>query len=168
MDRCSRWICLGDAIAFEIAVPPDLPIVFGVRPRVPRIWETCPVCGHVVAPYPEWTAQIVYEDGVALFFDGAKDLFTFLLSPQRSISESGTVPIAGIFVTSYSTRAVIDARDAFFVVGSDVLGPGGEELVAHGSVGEAREFSRDHGGTRVIGFEELSTSLLVAMPGGAR
>lgn len=160
MDRCSRWVYSGDALAYEITASSGLPNIDGVGPHVPRIWETCPVCGRFVAPHPGWIAQIVYDDGVTLFFDGAKDLFRFLLSPQRSCSDPELVPIGGIFVTSFYDRAVIDARSSFFVIGSDVLGPGGDELVAHDSVGEAREFSRDHHGRRVVGFETVTADLL--------
>lgn len=107
---------------------------------------------------------LAYE--IALFFDGAKDLFRFLLSPQRSCADPELVPIAGIFVTSFYDRAPIDARNSFFVVGSDVLGPGGGDLVAHRSVGEARAFSQNHRGGRVIGFETVNADLLDSALGG--
>jgi nitrous oxide reductase accessory protein NosL len=166
MDRCSRWFHSADAVAYEITASSGLPNIDGVGPHVPRIWETCPVCGRFVAPHPDWIAQIVYDDGVTLFFDGAKDLFRFLLSPQRSCSDPELVPIGGIFVTSFYDRAVIDARSSFFVIGSDVLGPGGGELVAHESVGEAWEFSRGHHGRRVLGFETVTADLLDSTLGG--
>ena len=163
MDRCSRWFYSGDAVACEVAAPPGLVPANGVGPRVARIWETCPVCGNAVAKHPGWIAQLVYDDGVALFFDGAKDLFRFLLSPRRTASDPSPVPVIGVFVTSYSTGTFIDARHAFFVVGSDVRGPAGEELVAHGSVAEARSFSKQNSGTRVVGFEQVDLDLLTEL-----
>lgn len=166
MDRCSRWFYSGDAFARDITTSSNRPQINGVEPRVPRIWETCPVCGRFVAPHPDWVAQIVYDDGVALFFDGAKDLFRFLLSPRRSCSDPELVPISGIFVTAHYDRAVIDAQSAFFVIGSDVLGPGGDELVAHESVSEAREFSRAHHGRRVVVFQTVTAELLDSILGG--
>ena len=160
MDRCSRWFYSGDAVVSEPVTPPALMHPNGVGPLVARIWETCPVCGGVVATHPGWIAQLVYDDGVALFFDGAKDLFRFLLSPRRTTSDPSLVPIAGIFVTNRSTGEFIDARNAFFVVGSDVRGPAGEELVAHSAVAEARRFSKQHSGARVVGFEQVDLDLL--------
>jgi nitrous oxide reductase accessory protein NosL len=121
------------------------------------------VCGTAVAKHPGWIAQLVYDDGVALFFDGAKDLFRFLLSPRRTASDPSQVPVVGIFVTSYSTGTFIDARRAFFVVGSDVRGPTGEELVAHGSAAEAQRFSKRHSGSRVIGFDQVDLALLTEL-----
>jgi len=114
-------------------------------------------------------AQVVYDDGVALFFDGAKDLFTYLLSPQRSVPDQYDTPVVGIFVTKYRDREVIDGRSAIFVAGSDVRGPMGSELVPHGSIAEACEFARDHGGTRIVGFEQVDRKLLSGLdrwPGG--
>ncbi len=45
--------------------------------------DTCPVCGMFVALYPEWIATALYRDGHAHHFDGAKDLFTYLLDLGR-------------------------------------------------------------------------------------
>ena len=160
MDRCSRWFYSGDAVVCDTAPPPGLMNENSVGPQVARIWETCPVCGAAVAKHQGWIAQLVYDDGIALFFDGAKDLFRFLLSPRRTSSDPGLVPVAGMFVSSHATGEYIDARNAFFVVGSDVRGPAGEELVAHGSVAEARKFAKQHSGTRVVGFEQVDLDLL--------
>jgi len=160
MDRCSRWYDVDIALAVdEIVAAVALSPGCRVEPMTPRIWETCPVCGRFVAPHSEWIAQVVYDDRVALFFDGAKDLFKYLLSPQRQ----GRVPIAGIFVTSYADRRVVNARRASFVAGSDVTGPAGAELVAFGSMDEAREFSRRHHGTGVIGFDQVDPALLSSL-----
>ncbi|MER2603690.1 MAG: nitrous oxide reductase accessory protein NosL, partial [Candidatus Competibacter phosphatis] len=41
--------------------------------------DTCPVCGMFVSLYPDWVATLVYKDGHAHHFDGAKDLFKYLL-----------------------------------------------------------------------------------------
>ncbi|SDK06419.1 nitrous oxide reductase accessory protein NosL [Aliiruegeria lutimaris] len=40
--------------------------------------DTCPVCGMFVAQYPEWVATILWDDGIAVQFDGAKDFFKYL------------------------------------------------------------------------------------------
>jgi copper chaperone NosL len=160
VDRCSRWYDEGVALTVdEIVAAVALTPRCRVEPLAPRIWETCPVCGRFVAPHPEWIAQVVYDDGVALFFDGAKDLFRYLLSPQRQ----GRVPIAGIFVTSYTDRRVMSARSALFVAGSDVFGPAGAELVPVGSRADAREFMRVHHGTGVVEFEQVDPALLASL-----
>jgi len=157
VDRCSRWYDKDIALTVdEIVAVVALTQGSRVEPATPRIWETCPVCGRFVAPHPEWIAQVVYDDGVALFFDGAKDLFKYLLSPQRQ----GRVPIAGIFVTSFTDRRVMSARSAFYVAGSDVFGPAGAELVPVWSRADAGEFMREHHGTGVVEFDQVDPALL--------
>ncbi|MDQ5947137.1 MAG: copper chaperone NosL, partial [Pseudomonadota bacterium] len=44
----------------------------------PGVRDLCPVCGMLVSKYPNWTATVVYKDGHAHHFDGAKDLFKYL------------------------------------------------------------------------------------------
>jgi len=47
MDRCSRWVYSGDALEYELTASSGPPKIDGVGPHVPRIWETCPVCGRL-------------------------------------------------------------------------------------------------------------------------
>ena len=42
------------------------------KPGAKDLW---PVCGMLVSKYPNWVATIVYKDGHAHHFDGAKDMF---------------------------------------------------------------------------------------------
>ena len=44
----------------------------------------CAVCGMFVAKYPDWLAQIHYDDpGQTRFFDGVKDMMVFYFDPER-------------------------------------------------------------------------------------
>ena len=130
------------------------------EPRRPEKSDACPVCGMYVAPHPEWLAQIVFEDGSAVFFDGCKDLFTYLLARDRfAMGKRDLEPVA-IFVTGYYDGTAIPARDAHYVIGSDAYGPMGVELVPHSSAEAAQEFLRDHNGSRVVRFDEVTTRLL--------
>jgi copper chaperone NosL len=129
------------------------------EPR-PSAQDRCPVCGMFIAKYPDWVASITFQDGAVVFFDGVKDLLTFYFNishyqPHRSIDS-----IREIHVTDYYTGRSITAREAFFVIGSDVFGPMGKELVPFESQEAALEFSRDHNGIRVMRFEELRPTLL--------
>jgi nitrous oxide reductase accessory protein NosL len=171
MVRWSRPLVPGVAIALEIALAALVTAGPVVAAKRPAARDKCPVCGMFVAHFPEWTAQLVLEDDTARFFDGAKDLFKFLLSSDRAERGDDSAPIAAIFVTTYDEREVIDARSAFFVVGSDVLGPMGAELVAHTSSDEAEEFARDHGGIAVVVFDLVDLDLIARLdsrPGGGR
>lgn len=132
----------------------------GIEPRTPGERAICPVCGMFVAEHRQWLAQVVFADGSAAFFDGSRDLFHYLLTPPAPGAGPERPEIAAIFVTSYYDLEILPAKSAWYVVGSDVLGPMGPELVPHSTRAEAEEFQRDHGGTRTLRFEEVTPELL--------
>jgi copper chaperone NosL len=117
-------------------------------PPGPR--DRCPVCGMFVKPYPTWMAALRFPGGRVEYFDGPKDLFRryFALGPEGKKAEP--------LVTDYYSTRVIPAREAWFVSGSDILGPMGHELVPLASEGEARGFKRDHGGASPLAFESVT------------
>lgn len=121
----------------------------------PRPHDLCPVCGMVVSKYPAWTASVQYRDGHVHFFDGAKDLFKYLRDLPRYAPDHRSDAIVAIGVTEYYGLTRIDARQAWFVIGSDVLGPMGHELIPLASRADAEEFLRDHKGRRILRFDEV-------------
>jgi copper chaperone NosL len=132
----------------------------------PKQDSVCPVCGMFVAKYPEWVAAVVYKDGHVHYFDGAKDLFKYLkqlghYAPGHRLSDMATVA-----VTDYYSVRTIDAHQAVYVIGSDVLGPMGHELVAHGSRADAESFMKDHKGKRILLFSEVTSEIIAALDKG--
>lgn len=128
----------------------------GPRPG-PR--DLCPVCGMLVSKYPHWVSAMVWDDG-ALFFDGAKDLFKAWLDPARYLRSRRIADVRSVEVTDFYSLERIDARRAFFVIGSDVLGPMGHELVAFSSDADAQAFFTEHRATRILRFAEVNRDLL--------
>jgi nitrous oxide reductase accessory protein NosL len=122
--------------------------------------DTCPVCGMFVALYPDWVATVLYQDGHAHHFDGAKDLFKYLLDLPKYAPGHARTDIAAIGVTEYYSVTRIDARAAWYVIGSDTLGPMGHELVPLATREDAEEFLRDHKGKRIIRFDDVTLELL--------
>jgi nitrous oxide reductase accessory protein NosL len=60
----------------------------------------------------------------------------------------------------------IEARQAYYVIGSDVLGPMGHELIPLENQADAEEFLHDHGGTRILRFKEVTLPLLLGLDKG--
>lgn len=129
-------------------------------PAKPGPGDKCPVCGMFVAKYPDWTAAAVYPGGPVLYFDGAKDLFKFHFDPGKYRRGSLPAGAAGLFVTEYYDLELIDARSAWFVEGSDVYGPMGRELIPFKTEADALLFLKDHRGTRVLGFGEVTPAVI--------
>jgi nitrous oxide reductase accessory protein NosL len=139
----SAWVGLAAAQALPKPGPKDL----------------CPVCGMLVAKYPHWVATIVYQDGHAHHFDGAKDMFKFWHEPAKYAAGHSREQMAKIVVTDYYNLQPIDAKTALYVIGSDVLGPMGHELVPLASLDDAKEFMKEHKGKRILRFDQVTREL---------
>jgi copper chaperone NosL len=128
--------------------------------RRPSPKDKCPVCGMFVSKYPDWTAAVAFQDGSLAWFDGAKDLFKFLADPGRFMPGRRATDVRVVTVNDYYGVKPIDAKEAYFVIGSDVFGPMGKELVPFGKKTEAEEFLRDHRGQRILRFGEVNRAVL--------
>ena len=125
----------------------------------PGVKDLCPVCGMLVAKYPHWVATIVYKDGHAHHFDGAKDMFKFWFDPPKYAAGHSRDQMASIWVTDYYNLQLVDAKAAFYVIGSDVLGPMGHEFVPLATRSDAEDFMKEHKGRRILGFTEVTREL---------
>lgn len=128
--------------------------------------DTCPVCGMFVAKYPEWIGTVLYKDGHAHHFDGAKDLFKYLMDLPKWAPDHRVEDISAIGVTEYYGLTLIDARQAFYVTGSDVLGPMGHELIPLTSRADAEEFMSDHKGRVILQFDQVAPEMLMMLDEG--
>lgn len=129
-------------------------------PPKPAAADKCMVCGMFVAKYPDWIGVIVFKDSVTRFFDGPKDLFTYYFSIKKYDPQKDRADIGAIWVKDYYTLSFIDGRKAFYVIGSDVLGPMGKELVAFKSAADAGAFLKDHTGKKVLEFKDITPEVM--------
>jgi copper chaperone NosL len=125
----------------------------------PKDKDKCPVCGMFVYKYPDWVAEVLFKDGAYAVFDGAKDLFKYLLDPSGPGGKRRK-EMTGIIVTDYYAVRPIDAEQAFYVIGSDQYGPMGKELVPFERQQDAQEFLKDHQGKRIIRFRDVTPAVL--------
>lgn len=124
--------------------------------------EKCPVCGMFVAKYEQWLTQIVDGNNKPLVFDGVKDMMAYYFNSDRY--GGGTdLSKAEIWVRNYYTLDYIDGRSALYVVGSDVLGPMGDELIPFSTRKEAENFKSDHHGSAVLSFDQITSSQIMEM-----
>ncbi len=129
-------------------------------PPSPPVQAKCPVCGMFVAKYPDWTGAVALRDGATVYFDGPKDLFAYYLNPGKYDRGRKRDDIVAVFVRDYYSLAFVDGRQAFYVVGSDVHGPMGKELVPFSKKTDADDFLRDHSGKKVLRFGEVTGATL--------
>ncbi|MCD6172524.1 MAG: nitrous oxide reductase accessory protein NosL, partial [Sulfurimonas sp.] len=122
--------------------------------------EKCPVCGMFTYKYPRWAAQIFYKyDNHEHHhsFDGVKDMMKFYFDPMAwgNYKRSTRKNITNMLVTDYYSQKAIDARTAYYVIGSDIYGPMGNELIPFESEADAKSFYMDHRGTKIIQFDNI-------------
>jgi copper chaperone NosL len=138
----------------------SLSIAADQKPRKSGPKDKCPVCGMFVVKYPDFVAQIQFRDGTASWFDGTKDMFKFYLNMSRYAPGKKTTDVAAVFVTSYYDLSLVDGLTACYVIGSDVYGPMGRELIPFTRETEARDFMKDHHGKAMIRFRDVTPAIL--------
>jgi len=121
--------------------------------------DKCPVCGMFVAKYPDFIAGLVFKDKSYVVFDGVKDMFRYYFniakySPSKRLADSEV-----LFVTDYYSLRQIDGYKAYYVLGSDVYGPMGRELIPFEQMKEAEEFRTDHKGKKILRFSEITQDI---------
>ncbi len=164
-DRCSRAggrLMLSSLVILAFAATLSASADEG-GPVRPGPKDKCPVCGMFVSKYPDWIASMRLKDGSSVFFDGPKDLFACYLDLGKYLPGKSLSDVVSIRVMDYYEVQPIDARTAWYVMGSDVYGPMGKELIPFGSRGAAEEFLKDHQGTTVLRFDDVSRKTLSAL-----
>ncbi|WP_373070200.1 nitrous oxide reductase accessory protein NosL [Sulfurimonas sp.] len=123
--------------------------------------EKCPVCGMFTYKYPKWATQVFYKHNSHEHhhsFDGVKDMMKFYFSPMKwgDYKNSKKENIEKILVTDYYSQKAIDATKAYYVIGSDVYGPMGDELIPFKNKEEAQTFKMDHKGKKLVNFNDIT------------
>ena len=123
--------------------------------------EKCPVCGMFVAKYPGWAARIEFTDSTSVVFDGVKDMFKYYFDMGRyDGAKRSRDDISTIRVTDYYSVEAIDGKAAWYVGGSDVYGPMGNELIPFVTEDDAVEFHKDHRGKDIYRFEDITPGII--------
>jgi nitrous oxide reductase accessory protein NosL len=155
--RCHLAFCIA---VFVLLVLSDVSWAADAPPRKPSKADKCPVCGMFVYKYPDWVGQVIFKDGSADFFDGAKDLFKYYFDLKKYNPKKSKTDIQAIYVSEYYKMEPLDAKEAYFVIGSDVYGPMGRELIPLATEADAEAFRKDHKGKRILRFQEVTPKVM--------
>lgn len=118
----------------------------------------CPVCGMFVYKYPHWAASIQLKDKT-LYFDGVKDAMKFIMDP-KTYGCSQDPQSATFMVTDYYHLKAIDGKQALYVIGSDILGPMGHELIPFETQADADVFLADHAGMTILSYSAIDATVI--------
>ena len=122
--------------------------------------DRCVVCGMFVHPYQKWITQVQFKDGSHYSFDGMKCMCRFVINPEKYEAGKNKQNIKLILVRDYYKLKFIKHDTAFYVVGSDVIGPMGHELIPFDSEKKAAVFMTDHNGLKILQFKHANPELL--------
>ena len=116
-----------------------------------------------VAKYPDFLASIGYPDGSWVYFDGAKDMFKYYFDVRKYHPSRNRADIQAVYVTDYYDLSTVNAREATYVIDSNIYGPMGRELIPFKSEDDAREFMQDHEGKSLLKFQEVTLPLVKSL-----
>ena len=112
--------------------------------------------------YPAWVSVIDLNNGKRIYFSSPKGMFEFYFRPGKwpEYGIKRESDFKDIYVTDYATSKPVKAKGAFFVYGSDVTSPAGDDLVPFDSYKNAEKFLKEHNGKRIFGFREINRGLI--------
>ncbi|MGM0766549.1 MAG: nitrous oxide reductase accessory protein NosL [Pseudomonadota bacterium] len=124
--------------------------------------DECHVCGMAITrfPGPKGEAITAREQQIHKFCS-TRDMFSWALQPENA-KRDHTLYVHDMAQTDWEhpdDTALIDAREAFFVVGSERTGAMGPTLASFASESSAGEFANEFGG-EVVGFQDVTMAHL--------
>jgi nitrous oxide reductase accessory protein NosL len=123
----------------------------------------CPVCGMYPSRAPLWAAQVLYRDHEAHFFDSPVDLIQFLADVERYNPGRAAVGVHSRWVTDAASGAWVALEQAWFVHGSDALGPMRRgDLPAFADPSKAAEFVGRRGG-EALAFGAITPAIVKSL-----
>ena len=158
-------MCLASLMLAVVALTACHKPAATVAPQEITASTACSLDGMTLADFPGPKGQIHYATGSPDFFCDTIEMFSIYLQPEQKKR------ITGIFTqdmgkTEWEKPQAnwIDARQAFYVLGSKKTGSIGPTLAAFASQKDAESFVKSFGG-KVLRFEQI-TSDMVNLTGG--
>ncbi len=120
--------------------------------------DECHVCGMAITRFPGPKGEaITARDQAVHKFCSTRDMFSWVLQPENA-KRDHTLYVHDMAQTDWEhpdDTALIDARQAFFVVGSERTGAMGPTLASFATEEAAQEFAMNYGG-QVLSYNEVT------------
>lgn len=128
---------------------------------------TCTVRHLKIYKDPAWASKIELKNGKKVYFSSPKSMFEFYFRPGIwfDIGVKSENDFKDILVTDFKTLKPVNAKGAFFVYGSSITSPGGDDLVPFDSYTAAEEFAKKNNGKKIMSFKEISDALIRLLNG---
>lgn len=120
--------------------------------------DRCPMCGMFPAKRPKFAAAMVLSDGRTFYFCANGCLLRTWRDADRHLNVPADA-IRRMVVLEFFSGEPLDAHDAWWVAGSDVIGPMGPALVALRTPRDVERFQARHGGETVFQLDQVDDRL---------
>jgi copper chaperone NosL len=120
--------------------------------------DHCPVCGMFPARRPECAGALQLHDGRTFYFCSNRCLLGAWRNPGTHLGVSADA-IKRLIVLDYFNGTPIDGRSAWWIAGSDVIGPMGPALVTMSDRDHATVFQQRHGGSLLFQLDQVDAAL---------
>jgi len=87
-------------------------------------------------------------------------MFKYYFNLKKYQPSKNSSDIDSIYVTDYYHLTLIDGLPAYYVLGSDIYGPMGRELIPFEKEADAKEFMKDHQGKSILRFKEINDKVI--------
>jgi copper chaperone NosL len=122
--------------------------------------DECHVCGMIITGFPGPKGQVVEPSGIKKFCSPA-EMISWWLQPENHHSDA-TLYVHDMGRSPWNTpddSHLIDAKTAFYVIGTQLKGAMGVVLASFSSQQAAEKLAADTGG-RVLRFSDIDLALL--------
>lgn len=117
----------------------------------------CRNCGMPSKEYPKWNVKWKQENTES-YFCSPRCMFVQVTNPQSSITMQDSLE-----VVDYYNQKFIDARNAYFVINSDITGPMGHDFVPFADQVAAKDFLQEHKGSAILTFKDVTASTITEL-----
>lgn len=130
--------------------------------------DRCAVCGMFPSKHPKWCAGFIFRDGSRCFHCCPKCMLHNLHHVSKYQPGQKRENIASVWVTEYYSTKQVNAKDVLFVVGTDLKGPMGLDLIPVKGEEAANNLMRDYHGNKILPLNQVSDELVNKVRQGKR
>ena len=111
-----------------------------------------------ISKYPKFSTKMVLKNGKVIPFISVKSMMNFFYHPEKypgyGVSADGR-QIDKMYVKDYLDGKEVPIKSAWFVFGSRLTGPHGDDLIPLSSQTRAELFVKRFGGTKIMSYEQM-------------
>ncbi len=107
---------------------------------------------------PKFTTEMILKNGKVIHFVSVKSMLNFYYHPEKYpiFRVKSRQAVKEMYVKDYLSGEKIPLQKAWYVFGSRLMGPHGDDLIPLSSQTRAKLFVKRYGGTKILSFKEVA------------